>query len=110
MHKFLLNLKYLFLDGWVMEEDPMPSLEKLPKLTILYYYRLNKFACTAGGFSQLEILQLLNCHVKELQVDEGEMPLLRGLYNPNNVSILERLRSIPAPKNWDLAKVDEWPY
>ncbi|KAF5946138.1 hypothetical protein HYC85_016366 [Camellia sinensis] len=87
MDKFLLNPKYLFLDGWVMEEDPMPPLEKLPKLTILDladYYRVNKFAYTTRGFPQLEILQLLNCHVKELQVDEGGMPLIRGLYNPNN--------------------------
>ncbi|XP_028111386.1 putative disease resistance RPP13-like protein 3 isoform X2 [Camellia sinensis] len=115
MHKFLPNLKYLSLDGSEMEEDPMPSLEKLPKLTILdlcFHDRPNKFVCTAGGFPQLEILFLNTCHVKELQVDEGGMPLLRGLglYHSDKVSIPERLRSIPVPKNWDVAEADDWPY
>ncbi|CAL5400727.1 unnamed protein product [Camellia sinensis] len=115
MHKFLPNLKYLSLDGSEMEEDPMPSLEKLPKLTILdlFLCGVNKFACTAGGFPQLEILFIYGSDVKELQVDEGGMPLLRGfcLYNLNrNISIPERLRSIPDPKNWHIAQDDEWPY
>ncbi|KAI8021415.1 putative disease resistance RPP8-like protein 4 [Camellia lanceoleosa] len=112
MHKFLPNLKYLSLDGSEMQEDPMLSLEKLPKLRILdlLYYTVNNFVCTAGGFPQLEILFLLECDVEELQVDEGGMPLLRGLYIDDNVSIPERLRSIPVPKNWDFAMFDEWPY
>ncbi|XP_028063993.1 putative disease resistance protein At1g59780 [Camellia sinensis] len=114
MHKFLPNLKYLSLEGSEMEEDPMPSLEKLPKLTILdlWNYTVYKFACTAGGFPQLEILFIYGGDVKELQVDEGGMPLLRGLglYFCDKVSIPERLRSIPVPKNWDVTRYDEWPY
>ncbi|CAL5397458.1 unnamed protein product [Camellia sinensis] len=115
MHEFLPNLKYLCLDGKKMEEDPMPSLEKLPKLTILDLYecrRVNKFVCTPGGFPQLEILIIVRCDVKELRVDEGGMPLLRGLglYDSDKVSIPERLRSIPVPKNWAVAEPDEWPY
>ncbi|GMP60812.1 hypothetical protein CsSME_00023524 [Camellia sinensis var. sinensis] len=112
MHKFLPNLKYLDLEGSEMEEDPMPSLEKLRKLTILdlWKYGVYKFACTAGGFPQLEILFIYGGDVKELQVDEGGMPLLRGLVIPNNVSILERLRSIPVPKNWDITDDNDWPY
>ncbi|XP_028105855.1 putative disease resistance RPP13-like protein 2 [Camellia sinensis] len=112
MHEFLPNLKYLALCGKKMEEDPMPSLEKLPKLTILDLnrYKGNKFVCTAGGFPQLEILNIYGGYVKELQVDEGGMPLLRGLVIPNNVSIPERLRSIPVPKNWDVTSAHGWPY
>ncbi|GMP60817.1 hypothetical protein CsSME_00023528 [Camellia sinensis var. sinensis] len=112
MHEFLPNLKYLPLFGSNMKEDPMPSLEKLPKLTILdlCFWGVNKYVCTAGGFPQLEILYLLGCHAKELQVDEGGMPLLRGLFIPNNVSIPERLRSIPVLKYWGLVRIDEWPY
>ncbi|THG04353.1 hypothetical protein TEA_014976 [Camellia sinensis var. sinensis] len=112
MHKFLPNLKYLDLEGSEMEEDPMPSLEKLRKLTILdlWKYGVYKFACTAGGFPQLEILFIYGGDVKELQVDEGGMPLLRGLVIPNNVSIPERLRSIPVPKNWDITDDNDWPY
>ncbi|KAF5945094.1 hypothetical protein HYC85_015322 [Camellia sinensis] len=112
MHEFLPNLKYLSLFGSNMDEDPMPSLEKVPKLTILdlCFWGVNKYVCIAGGFPQLEILYLLGCHVKELQVDEGGMPLLRGLFIPNNVSIPERLRYIPVLKNWGLVRIDEWPY
>ncbi|CAL5400714.1 unnamed protein product [Camellia sinensis] len=95
-----------------MEEDPMPLLEKLPKLTILDLNGFwgNKFACTAGGFPQLEIITVFGGDVKELQVDEGGMPLLRGLFIPINLGIPERLRSIPVPKNWGLVRVDDWPY
>ncbi|KAI8022473.1 Disease resistance protein RPP13 [Camellia lanceoleosa] len=116
MHEFSPNLKYLSLAGMGMgmgmEEDPMPLLEKLPKLTILDLNGFwgNKFACTAGGFPQLEILTVFGGDVKELQVDEGGMPLLRGLFIPINLSIPERLRSIPVPKNWGLVRVDDWPY
>ncbi|KAI8021027.1 Disease resistance protein RPP13 [Camellia lanceoleosa] len=114
MHEFLPNLKYLSLYGEKMEEDPMPSLEKLPKLTILSLaeYRVKKFVCTAGGFPQLEFLILWGCDVVELQVDEGGMPLLRGLglYNSGKVIIPERLRSIPVPNNWAIALDDDWPY
>ncbi|KAL7259316.1 hypothetical protein ACSBR1_005245 [Camellia fascicularis] len=114
MHEFLPNLKYLSLFGEKMEEDPMPSLEKLPKLTILdlSFYGVNKFVCTAGGFPLLEILTVFGGDVKELQVDEGGMPLLwgLGLYRSDKVSIPARLRSIPVPKNWDIAQADDWPY
>ncbi|GFY94783.1 hypothetical protein Acr_10g0001680 [Actinidia rufa] len=103
-----------------MREDPMAILEKLPKLTILelYYYQGNKFACTAGGFPQLQFLhnfrgdvelqvegggfpqlQFLDmymCDAEELQVEEGGMPLLKGLEVTGSVRIPERLRSIPA--------------
>ncbi|KAL7259340.1 hypothetical protein ACSBR1_005274 [Camellia fascicularis] len=97
MHEFLPNLKYLSLAGREMVKDPMPSLEKLPKLTILDLHEYR-------------------CDVEELQVDEGGMPLLRGLglglglYRSDKVSIPARLRSIPVPKNWALAEPDEWPY
>ncbi|THG22082.1 hypothetical protein TEA_027926 [Camellia sinensis var. sinensis] len=115
MHEFFLNLKCLGLDGLKMEEDPMPSLEKLPKLTILDLHvsdRVNNFFCTAGGFPQLEILTIFGGGANELHVDEGGMPLLQGLvfYYSDSVSIPERLRSIRFPKNWALAVPNEWPY
>ncbi|XP_058181109.1 disease resistance protein RPP13-like [Rhododendron vialii] len=65
-------------------ENPMPMLEKLPKLTILWLAgyglacRGNKLVCTAGGFPQLEILQLSYCKVNEFQVEGGGMPMLKG--------------------------------
>ncbi|KAI8537186.1 hypothetical protein RHMOL_Rhmol09G0005400 [Rhododendron molle] len=103
----LPNLKYLFLDAYNLTEDPMPMLEKLPKLTVLllYNYPEKKLVCTSGGFPQLEILQLVQSHVDELQMEVGGMPVLMGLlmsddddhYYDDDVSMPDRLRSIPAP-------------
>ncbi|XP_058181111.1 disease resistance protein RPP13-like [Rhododendron vialii] len=106
------NLKYLLLYSNGVTEDPMPMLEKLPKLTVLvlFWYRKNKLVCTAGGFPQLEILQLMHCHVDEFQVEGGGMPVLKGLLleDCGDVSKPDRLRSIPAPDpplHWN-----EWAY
>ncbi|KAE9450558.1 hypothetical protein C3L33_17543, partial [Rhododendron williamsianum] len=96
------NLKhlYLYLNG--VTEDPMPMLEKLPKLTVLVLdcYQGNKLVCAAGGFPQLEILQLRYCDVAEFQLEGGAMPMLKG-FLPERTnygkSLPDRLRSIPAP-------------
>ncbi|XP_058182918.1 disease resistance protein RPP13-like [Rhododendron vialii] len=96
----LSNLKFLILFPSCVTEDPMPMLEKIPKLTVLKLvgYRQKKLVCTAGGFPQLEILQLKNCEVDEFQVEGGAMPVLKSLSLENGgVSLPDRLRSIPAP-------------
>ncbi|GFY94823.1 hypothetical protein Acr_10g0002080 [Actinidia rufa] len=113
LHEFLPNLKFLLLaaEGF-MPEDPMPILEKLPQLTILQlmYFNVNKFVCTAGGFPQLQFLHIhMCCDAEELQVEEGGMPLLKGLMVADYIRIPERLRSIPAcPWLHDL--MDAWAY
>ncbi|KAI8537634.1 hypothetical protein RHMOL_Rhmol09G0039500 [Rhododendron molle] len=98
------NLKYLVLYLSGATEDPMPMLEKLPKLTVLglVCYDGNKLVCAAGGFPQLEILQLIHCDVDELQLEGGAMPMLKGfleeaLGDYYCKSLPDRLRSIPAP-------------
>ena len=98
LHEFLPNLKYLHLYARNMSEDPMPVLEKLPNLTFLELrlYGVDKLACTAGGFPQLQFLRIYGCHVQELQVEEGGIPLLKGLNVENSVRMPERLRSIPS--------------
>ncbi|GFY94754.1 hypothetical protein Acr_10g0001390 [Actinidia rufa] len=98
LHEFLPNLKYLCLVAYSMPEDPMPILEKLPNLTFLELglYCLNKLACAAGGFPQLKFLQIYGNGAQELQVEEGGIPLLKGLSVLDSVKIPERLRSIPA--------------
>ncbi|XP_057502276.1 disease resistance protein RPP13-like [Actinidia eriantha] len=97
LHEFLPNVKYLCLVAYSMPEDPMPILEKLPNLTFLELglYCLNKLACTAGGFPQLQFLQIYGNGAQELQVEEGGIPLLKGLSVLDSVRMPERLRSIP---------------
>ena len=67
--------------------DPMLTLEKLPNLTIIEIagYDGKKLTCKASGFPCVEILQLFHCVIKELQMDGGGMPVLRGLNVPKNV-------------------------
>ncbi|PSS19099.1 Disease resistance protein [Actinidia chinensis var. chinensis] len=113
LHEFLPNLKFLLLaaEGF-MPEDPMPILEKLPQLTILQlmYFNVNKFVCTAGGFPQLQFLHIhMCCDVEELQVEEGGMPLLKGLIVADCIRIPERLRSIPVC-TWLHDLMDAWAY
>ncbi|KAK9265816.1 hypothetical protein L1049_021577 [Liquidambar formosana] len=92
----------------------MPTLEKLPNLMILHlkYHNWTKLTCTAEGFPLLEVLVLdmLYC-LKELEVEEGAMPMLKGLQIKeccNQFTVPERLRSIPDSNNlnweWDWAE------
>ncbi|KAG5530898.1 hypothetical protein RHGRI_025749 [Rhododendron griersonianum] len=111
----LPNLKhlYLYLNGNGVTEDPMPMLEKLPKLTVLVlgFYHGNKLVCAAGGFPQLEILQLTYCDVDEFQLEGGAMPMLKGFLQEGNnywYPLPDRLRSIPAPD--PPLDLDEWAY
>ncbi|KAH7841620.1 hypothetical protein Vadar_032194 [Vaccinium darrowii] len=93
----LPNLKFLFLDAESLTEDPMPFLETLPKLAVLQLMdiRQEKLVCTAGGFPQLEILEFWwDNLVNEIQVEEGGMPVLTGLYFEGGIRVPDRLRSI----------------
>ncbi|KAG5530386.1 hypothetical protein RHGRI_025359 [Rhododendron griersonianum] len=96
----LPNLRYLYLDAGGLGEDPMPVLEKLPKLTILVLSDIRgKMVCTAGGFPQLEILRIWINFVSEIQVEEGGIPVLKGLLieGIGEFWMPDRLRSIPTP-------------
>ncbi|KAH7859275.1 hypothetical protein Vadar_033944 [Vaccinium darrowii] len=88
-------------------------LEMLPKLTILVMFGcgLTELVCScAGGFPQLQILRIVVCDVNKLQVEEGGMPVLKGLSIQGNcdLSIPDRLRTFPAPH----PRIDwfEWAY
>ena len=69
-----------------LEEDPMPTLEKLPNLKILRllsYYLLGPaflgkdMVCSKGGFPLLQYLLLDNLYsLEEWRVQEGAMPSL----------------------------------
>ncbi|KAJ4724314.1 Disease resistance protein [Melia azedarach] len=109
MDAFLPNLECLSLAVRHLEGDPMLTLEKFPSLTILdlhfklKYYHVKKMICTAEGFPRLEILQLDADGLREWQVEEGAMPMLRALRIPEipKLKMPERLRSMPPPSQWE---------
>ncbi|KAK2641423.1 hypothetical protein Ddye_023186 [Dipteronia dyeriana] len=95
IHEILLNLECLYLGVSRLEDNPMPLLEKLPNLLILYLdYEFNcgkKLICSAKGFLRHEILPLDvdDDLLKEWQVEEGALPRLRCLrIDPNNSKLI----------------------
>ncbi|KAI8022766.1 putative disease resistance protein [Camellia lanceoleosa] len=81
------NLTKLTLSYNYLEDDPMETLKKLPKLRILklYYksYMGSKMVCPGApgcNFPQLEVLKIeLLEKLEELIVEEGGMPRLKEL-------------------------------
>ncbi|KAJ4819913.1 Disease resistance family protein [Rhynchospora pubera] len=77
-------------------EDPMPVIEKLNylKKLVLISGRHSKgqLSCSAGGFPQLEYLQLQALDwLSEWKVEKGGMPLLKDI----NIRYCRWLRTIP---------------
>ncbi|KAJ4878430.1 Disease resistance protein (NBS-LRR class) family [Raphanus sativus] len=66
-----------------LEEDPMPILEKLLQLKEVKLYQSfcgRRMVCSAGGFPQLQELELLGLdELEEWIVEEGSMPFLHCL-------------------------------
>lgn len=78
------NLCYLTLRKCVFHEDPMPVLEKLPKLLSLKLdraYEGEKVVVSDEGFPRLEVLIMRRMwRLKNLQVGKpGGMPALKRL-------------------------------
>ncbi|KAF8377861.1 hypothetical protein HHK36_031248 [Tetracentron sinense] len=78
------NLTKLTLEHSRLEQDQMPSLEKLPNLRILRLqsnsYVGTEMVCSAKSFPQLESLQLQNLpKLEEKMLEVGAMPSLRHL-------------------------------
>ncbi|KAL7161311.1 hypothetical protein ACSBR2_041877 [Camellia fascicularis] len=81
---FSPNLIVLTLVRCNLEEDPMPTLERLPNLQYLCLSGNasvgDKTVCSANGFPQLKTLHLFNSeHLKEWEVEKGAMPNLSAL-------------------------------
>ncbi|CAL5362298.1 unnamed protein product [Camellia sinensis] len=81
---FSPNLIELTLMGCKLEEDPMPTLERLPNLQYLILgedaFVGDKMVCSANGFPQLKALYLsILTHLKEWEVEKGAMPNLSTL-------------------------------
>ncbi|KAG8479475.1 hypothetical protein CXB51_029664 [Gossypium anomalum] len=104
-----------------LEEDPLPTLEKLPDLRVLEFYdkafKGKEMFCSAHGFPKLKSLSLMYLeNLEELKVHEKAMPSLRELEigNCHNLNILpnalrfittlEKLKIESMPKTF-IAKV-----
>ncbi|XVF78590.1 hypothetical protein PTKIN_Ptkin14bG0146500 [Pterospermum kingtungense] len=83
-HCFSADITYIYLSYSNLDEDPMPTIQKLPNLRILQFgnsaFKGKKMICSAGGFPKLDSLTLQSLsNLEKLQVEEGAMPALRCL-------------------------------
>ncbi|EOY13112.1 CC-NBS-LRR class disease resistance protein, putative [Theobroma cacao] len=83
-YHFSSNIAYIYLRRCKLEEDPMPTLEKLPNLRILKLesnaFTGKKMVCSTECFTKLDSLSLVGLfYLEEWKVDEGAMPILRYL-------------------------------
>ncbi|OMP00955.1 Disease resistance protein [Corchorus olitorius] len=89
------SLAHLYLTGSELDEDPMPTLEKLPSLKLLELKKAftgKEICCSAQGFPQLETLMLIaNSDLEEWRVDEGAMPKLHHL----EIVDCRRMKTLP---------------
>ncbi|CAL5444784.1 unnamed protein product [Camellia sinensis] len=95
-HCFSPTLIELTLRGCELQQDPMPTLERLPNLQYLDLgggaFVGDKMVCSANGFPQLTTLHLITLdHLKEWEVEEGAMPNLSAL----DISFCKGLEMVP---------------
>ncbi|XP_062083394.1 putative disease resistance protein At1g50180 [Humulus lupulus] len=81
VNQFSPNLIKLRLFNLRLEDDPMPTLEKLPRLRVLviglYSFMGDEMVCSRGGFNRLESLQLSGLQgLKEWKVEESALSRL----------------------------------
>uniref|UniRef100_A0A803PX05 Uncharacterized protein n=1 Tax=Cannabis sativa TaxID=3483 RepID=A0A803PX05_CANSA len=96
VNQFSPNLMKLKLSSLRLEDDPMPTLEKLPKLRVLIIdydsFIGDEMVCSRGGFPRLESLRLeLLIGLKEWKVEESAFPRLGYL----SIRACMRLRRVP---------------
>ncbi|XP_048424434.1 putative disease resistance protein At1g50180 [Pyrus x bretschneideri] len=94
-HQFPPNLAKLTLWGSKLEEDPMPTLERLPNLRILSGWQMfagKKMVCSNQGFPKLKSLLLRGfSNLEDWTMEEGAMPGLCRL----EISSCIKLKTIP---------------
>ncbi|XVF78611.1 hypothetical protein PTKIN_Ptkin14bG0148600 [Pterospermum kingtungense] len=95
-HHFCSNIAYIYLCRSKLDEDPMPTLEKMPNLTVLKldYDSFNgkKMACSTKHFPKLDSLSITGLsYLEEWNVEEGAMIALRDL----EINCCTRLKMLP---------------
>ncbi|XP_060967009.1 putative disease resistance protein At1g50180 [Cannabis sativa] len=96
VNQFSPNLIKLRLFDLRLEDDPMPTLEKLPKLRVLAIdprsFTGDEMVCSRGGFPRLESLRLYCLeNLKEWKVEESALPTLAYL----TIRFCTKLRRVP---------------
>ncbi|XVF70138.1 hypothetical protein PTKIN_Ptkin11bG0138000 [Pterospermum kingtungense] len=84
LHHFCSNIACIHLRRSDLEEDPMPTLGKLPNLRMLELhdnaFTGKKMVCSAQGFPKLDSLSLSGLYnLEEWMLDEGALPTLHQL-------------------------------
>ncbi|GAA0155762.1 antimicrobial response protein [Lithospermum erythrorhizon] len=79
-----LNLTEVTLSGCELEDDPLHSMEYLPRLVSLMLFsnasKSKLMQCSSRGFAKLEILKIWKMeHLEELIVTKGGMLLIKDL-------------------------------
>ncbi|XP_044432404.1 putative disease resistance protein At1g50180 [Triticum aestivum] len=79
--EFPRTLRSLVLQAYVIEQDPMPVLEKLPCLVVLDLsgYEGRTMSCSAQGFPRLQELKLSRFSTEEWMMEDGTMAKLSRL-------------------------------
>lgn len=79
--EFPQSLRCLVLFADIIEQDPMPILEKLPSLVVLELsgYQGRIMSCSAKGFPRMQSLKLDEFSIEEWRMDVGSMPRLSHL-------------------------------
>ncbi|KAF7105496.1 hypothetical protein CFC21_106303 [Triticum aestivum] len=76
--EFPQSVRRLVLHADVIKQDPMPILEKLPRLVVLELggYRGQTMCCSSQGFPRLQELALGSFSTEVWRMEEGTMPKL----------------------------------
>nr|XP_019703738.2 LOW QUALITY PROTEIN: putative disease resistance RPP13-like protein 3 [Elaeis guineensis] len=95
-NEFPQSLTNLLLHGSELEVDPMATLEKLPNLRVLRLsfgaYTGKEMVCSAGGFMQLQHLELYGLTgLEDWRVEKGAVPTLNRL----EIYRCEKLKMLP---------------
>ena len=107
---FPQGLRELRLFADAIQQDPMPILEKLPCLVVLWLqgYNGRTMVCSAQGFPRLQELRLSFLSVEEWRMEVEAMPRLSRLMIFdffNMKKLLEGLLHLPSLKELELVRM-----
>ncbi|KAK6282823.1 hypothetical protein POUND7_016648 [Theobroma cacao] len=104
------NIAHIYLGWATLDEDPLPTLQKLPNLKILELEQLTfggeVMICSAQGFPLLNSLSIIFLYtLVELRVSEGAMPNLHHL----RIANCRMLKMLPFISTLKELKIESMP-